>query len=460
MSYIAPQWRRRDRRLVLLHDLINHFRWRTRLTLWLTAALAGLVVAGFAVLSEQAQHAFLRLVAFNPLCAWLLPVVVPMLAVWLTRRYFPGSQGSGIPQAIAAIRLSSERQPVHQLVSLRIAVGKILVGCFGLLGGISAGREGPSVQVAASIMHAAHRWLPHGRAIRPQDLILAGSSAGIAAAFNTPLAGIVFAVEEMGRRLESRTSGVLLSTIILSGLMAISLLGNYSYFGSLHIPALSSAIVTPIIVCGIGCGLLGALFSRAMLWPQRYAGCRLWRWRAVHPVRFAGLCGLLLALMGWLSGGSSFGSGYAATSHLIDGSATLPWHAPLLRFGATLVTYFMGVPGGIFAPSLAVGAGIGNDLASWFFPLAGQHVIIALCMASFLAAVTQAPLTSAIIMMEMIDNHGMVISLMAACVLARFISARISPALYHQLSEGFMPPPARQDERRVRAQIDPPPAGP
>lgn len=450
MPYSASQWRRRDRRLVLLHDLTNHFRWRTRLTLWLTAALTGLVVAGFAVLSEQAQHGFQRLVGWNPLCAWLLPVMVPMLAVWLTRRYFPGSQGSGIPQAIAAIRLSSERQPVHQLVSLRIAVGKILVGCLGLLGGISAGREGPSVQVAASLMHAAHRLLPHSRTVRPQDLILAGSAAGIAAAFNTPLAGIVFAVEEMGRRLESRTSGVLLSTIILSGLMAISLLGNYSYFGALHPPTLGRAIVAPIIVCGVGCGLLGALFSRAMLWPQHHAAHRLWRWRTAHPVRFAGLCGLLLAVLGWLSGGSSFGSGYTATAHLIDGSATLPWHAPLLRFGATLVTYFMGVPGGIFAPSLAVGAGIGNDLASWFFPLAGQHVIIALCMASFLAAVTQAPLTSAIIMMEMIDNHGMVISLLAACVLARFISARLSPALYHQLSQGFMPTPARHEEGHPR----------
>lgn len=427
-----------SRRWILVQDLINHIRWHTRLALWLTAALTGLIVAAFAVISEQAQQLFLWAIHHYPILAWLLPVLVPMAAVWLTRKYFPGSQGSGIPQVVAAIRLSSDHKPVSHLVSLRIALGKIGVGAFGLLGGISAGREGPSVQVAASIMHAAHRWLPHGAAIKRQELILAGGAAGIAAAFNTPLAGIVFAVEELGRRLESRTSGVLLSTIILSGLVAIALLGNYAYFGSLHIGELNRYMVIPVILCGIGCGLLGGLFSRALLWPSRHPKAGLWRWRGHHPVFYAGLSGLALAILGYCSAGSSFGNGYAATSHLIDGSAALAWYAPALRFIATLITYFIGLPGGVFAPALAIGAGIGNDVA----PLFGQvssHIVIALCMAGFLAAVTQAPVTSAIIMMEMIDNHSMVVSLMAVCVLARFVSARLSPALYHQLSQDFMP---------------------
>jgi len=99
-------------------------------------------------------------------------------------------------------------------------------------------------------MHAVHKWLPHTRALRAQDLILAGGAAGVAAAFNTPLAGIVFAVEELGRQLETRTSGVLVSTIILSGLVAVGLLGNYNYFGHLNVDNINRTIVVPIIATG------------------------------------------------------------------------------------------------------------------------------------------------------------------------------------------------------------------
>lgn len=180
-----------------------------------------------------------------------------MICVWLTQRYFPGAQGSGIPQVIAARRIAAGGNDVKGLLSLRIASGKIFVGALALLGGFSSGREGPSVQVAASILYLAHRWLPHTRALRSSDLILAGGAAGIAAAFNTPLAGIVFAIEELGKRLETRTSGVLISTIILSGMVAIGLLGNYNYFGNLKVLAQDRSAIFPVIAGGIICGLLG-----------------------------------------------------------------------------------------------------------------------------------------------------------------------------------------------------------
>jgi H+/Cl- antiporter ClcA len=134
-----------------------------------------------------------------------------MAVVWATRRYVPGAAGSGIPQAVAATQLAAIGRPVDALLSIKVAVDKVLLGSLALIGGFSAGREGPSVQVAASVLNLANRFLPRGRALRTSDLILAGGAAGIAAAANTPLAGIVFAVEELGRRLESRTSGVLVS---------------------------------------------------------------------------------------------------------------------------------------------------------------------------------------------------------------------------------------------------------
>ncbi|HEY9063595.1 MAG TPA: chloride channel protein [Burkholderiaceae bacterium] len=417
-------------------------RWQVRVVLWLAAGLAGIAVVGFASLAELALSLFFRLHAHSPWVPFIAAPAIGMLVVWATRRYVPGAAGSGIPQVVAATRLSTGGEAtVRSLLSWRVVLGKIGLGSLALTGGFSAGREGPSVQVAAAIVHAAGRFLPHSRAIRSSDLILAGGAAGIAAAFNTPLAGIVFAVEELGRRLETRTSGVLVSTIIISGLVAIALKGNYTYFGQLSVPDLGRAVLLPTLIAGIACGVLGGGFSWLLLWPQRRPDARLWAWRRAHPVWFAGACGGVVATLGWASGGSSFGSGYLSAAQTIDGTIALQWHAPLTRFLATVATYFSGIPGGVFAPSLAVGTALGHDLAQYSGLAVSAHAWIALCMAAFLAAVTQSPITAAIIVMEMVDGHQMVISLMAAAFLSKTVSATFGPELYQQLAIGWMAPP-------------------
>lgn len=422
--------------ILLIRRRFASIRWRTRVTLWVAATLAGLLVVMFARLADLALMQFTQQSAARPWLPFIYTPLIGMFVVWVTSRFFIGAQGSGIPQVIAATRLAHQGKPVNKLVSLRLAFAKIGLGTLALTGGFSAGREGPSVQVAASIMHFFHRYLPNARIIRPEDLILAGGAAGIAAAFNTPLAGVAFAVEELGRKLETRTSGVLLSTIILSGMVAIALQGNYNYFGHFDVQEANLDIVLPILAIGIGCGVMGGLFSRMLLWPQRYRSFVVWEWRRLHPVWFAGGCGMIVAILGWLSGGMSFGSGYGITSQIIVSDVGLPWHAPITRFLATVVTFFSGIPGGIFAPSLAVGAAVGANVAE-YFALAAQP-IIALCMVGFLAAVTQSPITSAIIVMEMIDSHGMVISLMAVALIAKAVSARMGPELYQQLARGFL----------------------
>ena len=120
------------------------------------------------------------------------------------------------------------------------------------------------------------------------------------------------------------------------------------------------------------------------------------------------------------------------------GELVLPWHAPLTRYLATLISYYSGIPGGIFAPALAVGAAIGSTLGPLFNSLVGTTPILTLCMAGFLAAVTQSPITAAIIVMEMIDGHGMVLSLMAVALIAKAVSSRLGPELYQRLAADFM----------------------
>lgn len=421
-----------------IRSRLGTLRWRIRITLWLFAAAAGLAVVGFTQLSELALQGFHMLVTDYPWLPLLLTPGLGMLVVWATLRWCPGAQGSGIPQVIAATRLAAQGRDIDALVSPRIAIGKVTLGSLALLGGFSAGREGPSVQVAASIVHLAHRFMPNARVMRPSDLLIAGGAAGIAAAFNTPLAGIVFAVEELGRRLETRTTGVLLGTIIIAGLVAIAVLGNYHYFGQLTPGALNYRIIGPVVLCGALCGVTGGVFGRLLLWPQRHAEWRVWRWRREHPVLFAGACGLGVAVIGLACGGISFGSGYSITAQAIEGQIGLPWYAPLVRALATVLSFFSGIPGGIFAPALAVGAGIGFDVSWLFAGTVDAHSIIALCMAGFLAAVTQSPITAAIIVMEMVDEHGMVISLMATTLIARAVSSRFGPVLYQRLALGYL----------------------
>ncbi len=416
-----------------------HWRvWQGRLLVWCAAALAALSIVLFARLVDAAIGAFGTLTAHWRWMPLLLTAPGGMLLAWLTRRYFDGAQGSGIPQVIAALKLPDDHVGLSRLVSVRIACGKVLLGTLALAFGLSSGREGPSVQIGASLMYAFRRWLPRHFPVHSHHLLLAGGAAGIAAAFNTPLAGIVFAIEELGRKFEERTNGVLLTAIILAGAISISLQGNYTYFGRLQVGDISLGLLVPVLLVGVVGGLFGGVFSRLMLvgsgpWPGKIGA-----WKAAHPVLFAGLCGLGVALLGLVTHGAVHGSGYLATRSALEGDAALPFHYPIAKMLATLLSYLAGIPGGIFAPSLAVGAGIGQDLAALHLADVTTAAWMALGMAAFLAGVTQAPITAFVIVMEMIDGHAMVVSLIAAAFLASLVSRLVSKPVYHALAWRFL----------------------
>lgn len=258
------------------------------------------------------------------------------------------------------------------------------------------------------------------------------AAAGIAAAFNTPLAGIVFAIEELGKRFEERSSGLLITAIVIAGLVAISLMGNLTYFGRIQIGTVPISFFLPVLLVSIVTGLIGGLFSRLMVNSFAQREWRVNRFRAEHPVLFAGACGLGVAVLGLLTGGAAFGSGYDWSRELLSGQGEVSVFYFAVKLVATWISFWSGIPGGLFAPALAVGAGIGHDIALLLGSLPAP--IIALGMAGFLAAVTQAPITSFIIVMEMVDGHTMVLSLMAVALLGSMISRLISAPLYHSLA--------------------------
>ncbi|GAB4396927.1 MAG: chloride channel protein [Rhodoferax sp.] len=410
--------------------------WAVRLLVMAFAALTGLAVVAFTALTEHAFGLFLRLWHQAP---WLVLVLTPAcaaLVTWLMRRWALGSAGSGIPQVIAAMDASVSPAQVGLFVSLRLTLAKIVLVPLGLLGGLSLGREGPSVQIAAGVMHHARHWLPkNARGVSTHGLMLAGGAAGIAAAFNTPLGGVMFAIEELSRRPEQRASGLLMAAIVLSGLMAVSVYGNATYFGRIQVQDMRWALLLPALLVALLAGGLGGLFARVLLLGLRGDGAdRFSRWRRERPVAFAAGCGLGVAALGLASHGAVFGTGYAQTRALLEGQADASALYVWLKFVATWLTAWSGVPGGIFAPALSIGAGLGYDVAL-IWPEAGNATLIALGMAAFLAAVTQAPLTAFIIVMEMVDGYALVLSLMASCLVASGVSRLITPALYSALAQ-------------------------
>jgi H+/Cl- antiporter ClcA len=433
------------------HDVRSAFRrefaspnlWLTRVVVIGAAAAAGLVVVAFTWLTEAAAAAFLRV----PHLAWWLPLLWTPLGcastVWATRRFAPGAAGSGIPQVMATLdpALPEERRPV--LVSPRTSAAKIVLTSAGLLSGLSLGREGPSVQVAAGVMLGVRRWLPPRSGVGAHALLVAGGAAGIAAAFNAPLAGVMFAIEELSRTPEQRSSGLIVAGIVLAGLISVSVYGNATQLGMIHPGPIGLALLWPGLLTALASGLAGGLFARLLLTCLRGGSPDLpSRWRARHPVPFAAGCGLLVAAVGLLSHGATYGTGSEAARALVDGEGGPPGAFVLFKFAATWLTAWAGVPAGIFTPSLSIGASLGHDMAL----LTGYPhgaALIALGMVGFLAAATQAPLTAFIIVMEMVDGHGMVLSLMACAVVASAVSRVLTPPLYGALAALQLPAGAR-----------------
>ncbi|TCL75999.1 chloride channel protein [Rhizobium sp. BK251] len=424
--------------------------WRPRLIFWLGALAIGVMSVAFAKLADITQLLFTRMTGAGE-WTYLLPLVITplgfVLSTYLAVTHFPNAQGSGIPQAMAARHLQSDKERLS-LLSLKLAFGKILLTLIGLLSGASIGREGPTVQVGAAFMLAVARF---GGMAQARGLILAGSAAGIAAAFNTPLAGVVFAIEEMSRSYESRANGLVLTTVILSGLAALAIAGDYNYFGVASAAPTRLADWGLMLICGIGGGALGAAFSGFSLYFMR----RIRRWAQPHPlgrmVVVAGGCGLAVAIIGVLSGGDTFGTGYEVAKAAVEGSApSVFFFIPKLL--ASFLSMISSIPGGIFAPALSVGAGFGSAVGTFM----GSSIALAaiLGMAGYFSGVVQAPMTAFVIILEMTGDHQAVLPIMAVSMIG-FVTSRllVREPLYHSLSRDFIASAirARRHEARKKA---------
>ncbi|MGR9051961.1 MAG: chloride channel protein [Gammaproteobacteria bacterium] len=406
--------------------------WKQRLAFWAGAILIGLVIVLMTWLSEWAGETYL---ALSDRCPWFIVVVPPLglaFIAWLTFRFFPGSERSGIPQVKTALDIMGNFEDRSRLISLRITVGKLFLPILGLLAGASVGFGGPAVHVGASMMASVGKAVKFPPNYMEKGLIMAGSAAGFAAMFSAPLTGIVFAVEEMGRALEERISSLVLTAIVLSGITAYAIMGRYIFFEDNALSLPWGTGWTAIPICGVAGGFFGALFSRIVV----SVGAVLAKLSA-SKLLIAMLCGSVIGLLGYYSGGASIGTGYQQTLALLKNPESFDVLFPVYKMTATLATFFSGIPAGVFVPSFATGAGFGADLAHWF-PVAPAAVMILLTISAYFSGMLQSPLTSFVIVMEMTDCHEILMPLMATAFIATVTSKLINPIpLYRALCEPY-----------------------
>ncbi len=418
--------------------------WRKRLAMLVSALLIGVFAVLFAWAGDYAQRTFAGIAGEQRYAPLILTPFLFVVIAALTRSLAPEARGSGIPQVIAASRHPDG--PISMtLLSVRTGLAKLALSVGALFGGASVGREGPTVQLGAAVMVQVHRLF--GAKLTP-GVLIAGGAAGVAAAFNTPLAGIAFAIEELAVAYEQRVAVLVMGAVMVAGLTSQGIAGGYVYFGHVGhgLPLVSVLVAAPL--AGVVGGALGGLFSRAFLALRGPDG----RWKSTlgkRPLLTAFVCGLIVAVLGIATGGSTWGTGYEPTRELLAGAQGDYWFGPA-KLVAALVTSASGIPGGIFAPSLAVGAGLGNLLTP-LFPSSESGAIVLLGMAGYFVGVVRAPLTAVIILSETTGTTAAILPLFATCLIGDWTGALVCrERLYHALARDFLPPPTPPEPEENR----------
>jgi CIC family chloride channel protein len=431
----AQQLRLRENQLFLILTIV-------------IGVLAGLSAVLFTVAIEQTSH---RLFGLTPsrLRLFAIPPLMSIVTGILLAKVFPDVRGSGVPQTEAAYHLSNGAIPTH------VPFGKFITGVLCIGSGHSMGREGPSVQIGAGLASLIGRWLGLSPR-RARDLVPVGAAGALAAAFNTPVAAVLFALEEI---IGDMNASLLGSTVVASVVAVIverSILGNEPLF---HVPTyrlVHPAELLAYAALGVFGGLVSLLFCKGLLTLRR-AFLRLPpRTRILQPAIGGLIIGALLVYSPAI-----MGVGYEYVDQALNGGLLLKTMAALcfLKLGATLVSYASGNAGGIFAPSLYIGAMAGGAVGMLVhriapFPTGDPGAYALVGMGTLFAGIIRAPMTSVFMIFEITQDYQILVPLMVANMLSFMISRRYQPVpVYHALLQQdgvHLPSPTNQGSSSVK----------
>lgn len=397
----------------------------------LLASLFRLSLAG----ADGARNALIGWAHRFPAAGWLFPVLFgaagAAVSLWLVRTYSPEAKGSGIPH-LKAVAYRFRVMDWRRLLPIKFVAGVLAIGS-----GLALGREGPTVQMGGATGDMVAGWLKAAPGER-RTLIAAGAGAGLAAAFNAPLSGLTFVLEEVQRDFHPIVFAATFVACVISDIVARALTSADPVFSVPSYPAQPLGTLPFFALLGVAAGLTGVLFSRGLITALNRFG------RATANLRFgiAALAGAAAGITGWfypfaVSGGQVL-SEAALAGKLVAGSIPL-WF--LLRYGLTVLSYGTGTAGGIFAPMLALGALVGLGVGQAGHALAPQvvtqpAVFAVVGMAAYFTAVVRAPLTGILLIVEMTGSYAQMLPLLVACFCA-YATAELLKALpiYEELLE-------------------------
>jgi chloride channel protein, CIC family len=431
----AQQLRLRENQLFLILTIV-------------IGVIAGLSAVLFSAGIDQVSH---RLFGLGPsrLRLFAVPPLVSLVTGFLLARVFPDVRGSGVPQTEAAYHLAGG------VIPGRVPVGKFLTGILCIGSGHSMGREGPSVQIGAGLASVAGRWLRLSPR-RVRDLVPAGAAAALSAAFNTPVAAVLFALEEIIGDMNAPLIGSTVVASVAAVIVERSILGNEPLF---HVPTyrlVHPAELLAYAALGVAGGIVSLAFCKGLL-ATRALFLRLpARSRITQPAAGGLVIGGILLL--WPA---VMGVGYEYVDQALNGGLLLKTMAILCfaKLGATIVSYASGNAGGIFAPSLYIGAMAGGTVGKLVhhfapFPTGDPGAYALVGMGTLFAGIIRAPMTSVFMIFEITQDYQILVPLMVANLLSFVISRHYQPVpVYHALlqQDGIhLPSPVTQARRAVK----------
>lgn len=411
-----------------------------RVGLMIAAFIGGLVAVGYSRLLKLVEHVSVGAFAAHPY--WMIAQTLACFVAgwWLVHRFAPRASGSGIPQVMVAMALQEDparREFVSAFLSLRIAAVKIVSSLLCVLGGGVVGREGPTLQVTGSIFYVMGRRVRRLSSVVALDSwILAGASAGMAAAFNTPLGGIVYAIEELASKHFTRVRTAVLTAVLIAGLVSQWLVGSYLYLGYAPVGDVRFSVIPVSIAIGVMGGLLGGFFGTAVFSLQQAIGRRLHLFKLKTGLVVALACGLIVVGLA-LVDAHALGPGNRLISEILAGRTQAGIETVAVRFVSTVASYLSGCAGGIFAPSLALGASLGAWVSSWWH--ASTTVLLALLgMIAVLTGVTRCPFTSFVLIVEMTDRHRAIFPMMLTALVADGVARLTGHESFYEQSKRVM----------------------
>ncbi len=408
---------------------------------WVASFLTGVIAVLYAKIfawGEEIMHFILNI---NEALIFIIAPVGFVLSWWLVKKYAPYAKGSGIPQVMAAVDMANprERYKLKFLLSYKIIFIKILSSFVLVTGGGAIGREGPTIQISGSVFRFVYQMLPKWwPKVSIKNMILTGAAAGLSAAFNTPLGGIVFAVEELAKIHLSYFKTALFTAVIIAGLTAQWLAGSYLYLGYPKTAGVGITVIFPVILVSLACGLLSSQLSQIML--------RINKWKKrlktdFQQVAFLVVSALIIASLAYFVNSEILGSGKGIMDRvLFSADKSEEWYMPFFRMIGSALAFTSGGAGGIFAPALSTGASFGAFFSQIMELQSNEsNVVILAGMVAFLTGITRAPFTSAILVLEMTDRHSLIFYLMLAGMTSSLVSMIVSRnSLYDNLKHIYL----------------------